>query len=106
MNTFIQEPVNNDGLIRFQYNKGLNKIGNDIMNPRKITNEQFLYLLAFLLAILLRLVNLGAFPLSDQEASWALQAEQISQIDPEQFDSIFSQPAYIFLTGIDRKSVV
>lgn len=100
MNTFIQEPVNNDGLIRFQYNKGLNKIGNDIMNPRKITNEQFLYLLAFLLAILLRLVNLGAFPLSDQEASWALQAEQISQIDPEQFDSIFSQPAYIFLTGI------
>lgn len=70
------------------------------MNYRKITNEISLYVLAFLLAIFLRLLNLGAFPLSDQEASLALQAHQISQFSSGGDITIGSHPAYIFLTGI------
>lgn len=70
------------------------------MNLRKITNEQIFYSLAFLLAIFLRFLNLGAFPLSDQEANWALQAQQISQLTPSREAAIGSQPAYIFLTGM------
>ena len=40
----------------------------------KIRSEHILYLLAFLLALGIRLLNLGAAPLSDFEADWALQS--------------------------------
>lgn len=70
------------------------------MNFRKITNELSLYSLALFLAVFLRLLNLGAFPLSDQEANWALQAQQISQLSANKDVVIGSQPAYIFTTGL------
>lgn len=70
------------------------------MNLRKLTFEQTLYSLALLLAIFVRFLNLGAFPLSDQEASLALQAEQISLFNANRDLAIGSQPAYIFITGI------
>ena len=38
-----------------------------------------LYLLAFLLAALLRFIELGALPLTDTEANWALQALSLAQ---------------------------
>lgn len=68
---------------------------------QKLTLEIVLYSLAFLLALFLRLLNLGAAPLSDQEASWALQALQIAR--PEMAaasQGSGAQPAYLILTGI------
>ncbi len=68
--------------------------------PQKLTLEIVLYSLAFLLALFLRLLNLGAAPLSDREADWALQAMQIAH--PEMASAVQgsgAQPAYIILTG-------
>jgi len=68
---------------------------------QKLTVEIVLYSLAFLLALSLRLLNLGAAPLSDQEAGWALQALQIAR--PEiaaASQGSGAQPAYIILTGL------
>ncbi|MBN2549760.1 MAG: hypothetical protein JXB15_11415 [Anaerolineales bacterium] len=71
------------------------------MNSRRFTFETALYLLAFILALLVRLYNLGAAPLSDSEAAWALQALQIAWPgDAETIPSFGPQPAYIILTGI------
>jgi len=44
------------------------------MKTKTFTFELFLYLLAFVLALVLRLAQLGAAPLGDVEAGWALQA--------------------------------
>ena len=62
------------------------------------TLEIALYLLAFALALALRLLNLGQSPLTDGEATLALQALQIARpgmaaLVPGPY------PAYIFLTG-------
>ncbi len=70
------------------------------MNFNKLKNEHALYSLVFLLAIFLRLLNLGAFTLSDQEASWALLAQQISQLNSSRDLAIGSQPVYVFLTAV------
>jgi hypothetical protein len=62
------------------------------------TIETVLYILAFLLALGLRLLNLGQAPLSDGEAAWALQALQVARPEAAVFTPS-PQPAYIFLTG-------
>ncbi|NOY99298.1 MAG: hypothetical protein GXP40_08895 [Chloroflexi bacterium] len=56
-----------------------------------------LYFLAFLLALGLRFVQLGALPLSDSEAVWALQALQVAQGSKP---LLGPQPGYILLTSI------
>ncbi len=61
------------------------------------TLEHALYGLALALAVGLRFLNLGALPLSDFEAGWALQALHVTQgLHP----SIGSNPAYVHLTAI------
>jgi hypothetical protein len=70
------------------------------MNLRRINLEITLYLLAFILALGVRLYHLGEAPLSDEEAAWAVQALQVTR--PEMnagAPAIGSQPAYIFLTS-------
>ena len=66
------------------------------MNKKQFTNEHLLYLIVFLCALGIRLINLGNNPLSEFEASWALQAHSISQGDAV---AITGQPAYVILTG-------
>ena len=62
------------------------------------TIETALYLLAFILALALRLLNLGQSPLTDGEASLALQALQVARPGATAF-APGPYPAYIFLTG-------
>ncbi|MBC8335988.1 MAG: hypothetical protein ISR59_03435 [Anaerolineales bacterium] len=57
----------------------------------------YLYFLAFLLAAALRFFGLGAIPLTDGEATWALQALSVAQGSKPLFGG---QPGYILLTGI------
>ena len=67
------------------------------MNLARIKNEGWLYTLAFLLALSLRTIQLGAFPLTDAEAAPALQALKIVMGSrPE----LGPQPAYIHLTAL------
>lgn len=63
---------------------------------RRWNIEHSLYALAFLLAVGVRLVQLGATPLTDHEASWALQALSIARGEPV---SLGPQPLYPLLTG-------
>jgi hypothetical protein len=66
------------------------------MNSQLSKNEGWLYGLAFLLALGLRLAQLGALPLSNSEAASALQALGIAQgLKP----ALGPQPAYILLTA-------
>jgi len=67
------------------------------MQKINFTNEKLLYMLAFALALGVRFLNLGAFPLADFEASWALQALDLTQGIPLVPGP---HPAYINLTGI------
>jgi len=57
----------------------------------------YLYFLAFLLAAALRFIGLGAIPLNDTEATWALQALSIAQGGKP---LLGGQPGYILLTSI------
>jgi hypothetical protein len=66
------------------------------MNNRRFTLEHLLYAAALALASGLRLLNLGAAPLSDNEAGWALQALSLARGEPV---TVGAQPAYVFLTG-------
>ncbi len=67
------------------------------MTNRRITLEHALYTLAFALALTLRYLHLGALPLSDFEANWALQALHLAQgAKPV----IGPHPAYVLLTSI------
>jgi hypothetical protein len=66
------------------------------MDKKEFTIEHFLYLIAFLCAMGMRLIGLGDLPLSEYEASWAIQAFQVSQGEAL---SISGQPAYVLLTG-------
>jgi hypothetical protein len=68
------------------------------MRRYRITIEHALYLLAFLLALGLRLYGLGAAPLSDPEASWALQALEVAGGRAPLV--IGPQPGYVLLTGL------
>ncbi len=68
------------------------------MSSRRNTIEPLLYFLAFFLAITIRFLHLGAQPLSDFEARWALQSLGVAQglrpaLDPN--------PAYILLTAVN-----
>jgi hypothetical protein len=61
------------------------------------TLEHAFYALAFAIAVGLRFVQLGALPLSDYEAGWALQALRVIQgLKP----AIGPNPAYVHLTAI------
>ena len=64
---------------------------------RRFRHEPVLYATAFLLALAVRLIQLGAVPLSDSEASLALQALGVAQ---GTHPILASQPAYILLTSI------
>ncbi|HJR79747.1 MAG TPA: hypothetical protein VJ821_06730 [Anaerolineales bacterium] len=67
------------------------------MDSFRLKHEGWLYWLAFLLALGFRLIQLGASPLSDSEASLALQAWRIAQgADP----LLAPQPGYILFTSI------
>jgi len=62
----------------------------------RFTIETALYSLAFILALGLRLFYLGAAPLSDHEASFALQAFDLLQVER----GASTQPLYVILTGL------
>ena len=49
------------------------------MQIRSVKYEDVLYVIAFILAVSLRFIQLGALPLSDTEAEWALQAFNVAQ---------------------------
>ena len=66
------------------------------MKAYKITTENWIYGLAFLLALGLRLFQLGAGPLSDTEAGWALQALGLAHAGKVVMGA---QPAYILITS-------
>jgi hypothetical protein len=67
------------------------------MNKSKIKTEYIFYWLAFLLAFGLRFYQLGAAPLSNTEAGWALQALGVSHGETI---GLGAQPAYIIITGV------
>lgn len=67
------------------------------MINRRLTLEHALYALAFSLALTLRFLHLGALPLSDFEADWALQALQVAR---GAHPAIGPNPAYVLLTSI------
>jgi hypothetical protein len=68
-----------------------------VMTYRHFKNGGWLYLLAFLIALGLRLIQLGAMPLTDAEAEPALQALQIAQgLRP----ALSPHPFYILSTAI------
>ena len=61
------------------------------------TLEHAFYALALAIAVGLRFLHLGALPLSDYEANWALQALRITQgLHP----AIGPNPAYVHLTAV------
>ena len=67
------------------------------MNSAPIKNEGWLYWLAFLIALSFRMVVLGAAPLTDSEATLAVQALHIAQ---GKLPLLGPQPGYILLTSI------
>lgn len=67
------------------------------MNSPQPKYEGWLYGLAFLIAIALRFIQLGAAPLTDSEAQLALQAFRLAQ---GQSQLLAPQPAYILFTSI------
>ncbi|MBN1145631.1 MAG: hypothetical protein JXA78_00135 [Anaerolineales bacterium] len=70
------------------------------MNLRRLNLETTLFALALLLALGLRFYQLGAAPLTDIEAHWALQAWQAAHPGAGQPPlEIGQQPAYVFLTA-------
>lgn len=70
------------------------------MNLRRVNVEFLLYGLAFLIALSLRFYNLGAAPLTDQEARWALKAYRIANPISSLGEIVIGpQPVYIFLTA-------
>ena len=67
------------------------------MNSPQIKNEGWLYGLAFLIAIAFRFIQLGAAPLTDSEAQFALQALRLAQ---GQSPLLAPQTAYILFTSL------
>ena len=59
--------------------------------------DNTLFILAFILALTLRLVRLDVLPLSDFEANWALQAFHLSQ---NAHPALSPQPGYILPTAV------
>ncbi len=67
------------------------------MSRRFFRNENLFYAVAFFLALVIRLAGIARAPLSDGEATLALQALALSR---GQDTFIQAQPAYLFLTTI------
>ncbi|MFN3490710.1 MAG: hypothetical protein ACK40V_00670 [Anaerolineales bacterium] len=67
------------------------------MTYRHFKYEGWLYLLAFFIALSIRITQLGALPLNDVEAASALQALQISQSENA---TLSPHPFYILSTSI------
>lgn len=67
------------------------------MKRQFLTIEHSLYLIAFLLALGVRLLRLGAAPLSEFEAGWAMQALGLSQ---GKAILLGTQPLYALFTGV------
>ena len=67
------------------------------MTYRHFKYESLLYLLAFLIAMFVRLTQLGGLPLTDAEAAPALQALRISQSEDPALDP---HPLYILSTSV------
>jgi hypothetical protein len=65
-------------------------------DTHRLTLEDLLFALAFILALSLRLFHLGTLPLSDGEATWALQAFGVAQ---GSHPLIGAQPGYVMLTA-------
>ncbi len=68
------------------------------MSSRRSTIETILYFLAFAIAITIRFLHLGAQPLSDFEAGWALQSLGVAQ---GARPALAPNPAYILLTAVN-----
>ncbi|MGC8856939.1 MAG: hypothetical protein ACP5QU_09075 [Anaerolineae bacterium] len=66
------------------------------MDSSRLKHEGWLYGLVFLFALGLRLFRLGALPLTDAEAQWALQAWQLAQ---GKHPLLGSQVAYVVPTA-------
>ena len=66
------------------------------MKAHQVTVEKLLIAAVFLLAIYIRLIYLGTSPLSDGEATWALQSLDIARGDQVE---IGPQVSYVTLTG-------
>lgn len=64
-------------------------------NKHKFTAEIAIYILIFLIALAIRLVQLGRVPLLESEAHWAFQAWQLARGD---LLPVSSQVAYLSLT--------
>ena len=72
-----------------------------MIDLRRIKLEHLLLLLAFGLALFLRIFRLGATPLNDLEAGWALQALQLARGSlPGGSIGFGPQPGYVSLTGL------
>jgi hypothetical protein len=67
------------------------------MRFRPVKYESVLYVIAFILAAALRFIQLGALPLSDAEAEWALQALNVAQGTRP---LLGPQPIYILPTSL------
>lgn len=67
------------------------------MRFRPVKHESILYVIAFILAAALRFYQLGALPLSDSEARWALQALNVAQGTRP---LLGPQPIYILPTSL------
>ena len=66
------------------------------MKSRQFSTEFLIYILAFIIALGMRLFQLGVAPLSDIEAGWALQALGLAHGEAA---TLGAQPAYILLTS-------
>lgn len=66
------------------------------MQTQKFSSEKFLFLLAILVAAILRFTNLGQLPLNDQEARLALQSLQIAHGN---IPTLLNQPLLILFNS-------
>jgi len=67
-----------------------------MLSRRKLPEFSF-YIIAFALALALRFIQLGALPLTDAEATWALQAWKVAQ---GARPLVGPNPAYVLLTSL------
>jgi hypothetical protein len=67
------------------------------MKAKWVTTEEILYIIAFAVALGVRLLRLGTAPLSDFEATWALQALDVAR---GTLSTIGPNPGYIVSGGL------
>lgn len=68
------------------------------MSLKSITVQSVLYASILILALAVRLAGLGALPLSDEEASLALQAVDVARLGDQ--GAISPQPGYLAFSGL------